>query len=101
VRSVGRIEQVRIRDIRWIASAGNYAELRLEGRTVLHRITLNRLEALLPPDQFIRVHRGAIVRREEIASLSSNGDGSYQLALRCGEVAPVSERYVAALKALM
>jgi hypothetical protein len=33
------------------------------GRTVLHRITLNRLEALLAPADFLRVHRGAIVRR--------------------------------------
>jgi two-component system LytT family response regulator len=101
VRSVGRIEQIRVADILWIESAGNYVELHLAGRTVLHRITLNRLEALLAPEDFLRVHRGAIVRRGEIARLDSVGDGSYRLTLRCGATVAVSERYLGALKSAM
>jgi two-component system LytT family response regulator len=101
VRSVGRIEQVRVADILWVESAGNYVELHLEGRTVLHRITLNRLEALLAPGDFMRVHRSAIVRRSQIARLETVGDGSYRLTLRCGAAVAVSERYLAGLKAAM
>ncbi len=98
VRSVGRIEQVKVSDILRIESAGNYVELHLAGRTVLHRVTISRLESLLPPDAFLRVHRGTIVRRAEIASLESGGDGSYVLRLRSGGAVAVSERYLAALK---
>jgi two-component system LytT family response regulator len=101
VRSVGRIEQILVADILWIESAGNYVELHLAGRTVLHRITLNRLETLLSPEDFLRVHRGAIVRRSEIARLDTIGDGSYRLTLRCGAAVAVSERYLAALKSAM
>jgi two-component system LytT family response regulator len=101
VRSVGRIEQVLVADILWIESAGNYVELHLGGRTVLHRMTLNRLEALLDPDAFLRVHRGAIVRRGQIASLSTTGDGSYRLDLRCGASVAVSERYLGRVKSAM
>lgn len=101
VRSVGRIEQILVADILWIESAGNYVELHLAGRTVLHRITLNRLETLLASDDFLRVHRGAIVRRSEIARLDTVGDGSYRLTLRCGAAVAVSERYLAALKSAM
>jgi two-component system LytT family response regulator len=101
VRSVGRIEQVRVEDILWVESAGNYVELHLAARTVLHRITLNRLEAMLDPAAFIRVHRGAIVRRDQIASLASTGDGTWRLLLRCGGAVAVSERYLGALKAAM
>jgi two-component system LytT family response regulator len=101
VRSVGRIEQIRVDDILWIESAGNYVELHLDGRTVLHRITLNRLEALLAPGDFVRVHRSAIVRRSQIARLETVGDGSYRLTLRCGATVAVSERYLAALKSAM
>ncbi|TWI66309.1 LytTR family two component transcriptional regulator [Pseudoduganella lurida] len=101
VRSVGRIDRVAVADILWIESAGNYVELHLAGRTVLHRITLNRLEALLDPAAFLRVHRGAIVRRGEIATLASSGDGSWRLTLRGGAVVPVSERYLAPLKAAL
>ena len=98
VRSVGRIEQVKVEEILWIEAAGNYVELRLATRTVLHRMTLSRLEGLLAPDDFLRVHRGTIVRRSQIASLETRGDGSYWLRLRGGETVAVSERYAGALK---
>jgi len=101
VRSVGRIEQILVADILWIESAGNYVELHLAGRTVLHRITLNRLETLLAPDDFLRVHRGVIVRRSEIARLDAVGDGGYRLTLRCGAAVAVSERYLGGLKSAM
>lgn len=98
VRSVGRIERIKVGEILRIESAGNYVELHLAGRTVLHRMTLGRLEALLAPEEFVRVHRGSIVRRSQIASLETRGDGSYWLNLRCGDAVAVSERYAAALK---
>jgi two-component system LytT family response regulator len=101
VRSVGSIEQVRVDDILWIESAGNYVELHLAARTVLHRITLNRIETLLDAARFLRVHRSAIVRRDQVASLATTGDGTYQLTLRCGGVTAVSERYLPALKDAM
>jgi len=90
-----------VADILWIESAGNYVELHLAERTVLHRITLNRIETLLAPADFLRVHRGAIVRRSEIARLDTVGDGSYRLTLRCGATVGVSERYLGALKSAM
>ena len=101
VRSVGRIEQISVGDIMRIESAGNYVELRLAGRTVLHRMALSRIERLLPPDEFLRVHRSSIVQRDQIASLETTGDGTYQLTLRCGDAVAVSERYAGALKLLM
>lgn len=101
VRSVGCIEQVRVAEILWVGSASNYAELHLASRTVLHRITLSRLEMLLAPEEFMRVHRSAIVRRDQLASLATSGDGTYQLTLRCGAVVAVSERYLPALKLIM
>jgi two-component system LytT family response regulator len=101
VRSVGRIEQVRVADILWVEAAGNYVELHLDARTVLHRIPLGRLEALLDPVDFVRVHRGALVRRDQVASLAVVGDGSYRLSLRCGAAVAVSERHVGAVRDCM
>ena len=101
VRSVGRIERIAIDEVLWLESAANYVELHLAARSVLHRITLNRMEALLPPGAFLRVHRGAIVRRGQIARLDSTGDGTWRLVLRCGAVVPVSERHVDAVRAAM
>ena len=101
VRSVGSIEQIRFAEILWMQAASNYVELHLEARTVLHRITLNRLEALLPPADYLRVHRSTIVRRDQIARLATSGDGAWRLGLRCGAEVAVSERYLPALKSAM
>jgi two-component system LytT family response regulator len=101
VRSVGRVEQVRVDEILWVEAAGNYVNLCLAGRQLLHRIPLGRLETLLDPSVFVRVHRGAIVRRDQIGTLATIGDGSYRLTLRCAAQVAVSERYVAALRALI
>ena len=99
VRSVGRIERIRLADVFWIGAAGNYVELHLAGRTVLHRVPLSRLEQSLDPRRFLRVHRRAIVRADQIRALAVVGDGSYLLTLHCGAEVGVSERYVEGVRA--
>ena len=98
VRSVGRIESVQVSEILWIASAGNYVELHLGDRTLLHRVTLAVLEQRLDPSTFLRTHRSAMVRHDQCASLTVEGDGQYLLTLKCGARAPVSERYVSGVR---
>lgn len=94
VRSVGHLEVVELADVRWIGAAGNYAELHLAGRTLLHRVAFGALMDRLDPSEFIRTHRSVGARREQCVALSVVGDGVYSLRLRCGDVVPVSERYV-------
>lgn len=101
VRSVGKIETVELSEVDWIASAGNYVELQVAGRSVLHRIPLSRLEPRLDPADFVRTHRTAIVRREQLRELSVVSDGSYLARLRCGAAVPVSLRYVAGVRELL
>lgn len=101
VRSVGQLECVRLADVLWMSSAGNYVELHTASRTILHRQPLGKLEAHLDPAAFMRVHRASIVRREQCASLAVTGDGSYDLHLRCGDTVVVSKRYIAAVRECM
>ncbi|WP_028103187.1 LytR/AlgR family response regulator transcription factor [Pseudoduganella violaceinigra] len=101
VRSVGRIECVQVDEVLWIEAAGNYVELRLAQRRVLHRVPLASLEQHLDPAAFLRVHRRALVRSSEVAALERDADGASQLRLRCGDRVPVSERHLAAVKALL
>lgn len=101
VRSVGRIDQVRVADILWLEAQGNYVALHTAAGSPLHRVALSRLESHLDPALFLRVHRGAIVRRDQAAGLSVVGDGSYVLRLRDGRQVPVSERYVGAVRDLL
>lgn len=99
VRSVGKIEWVRIADVLWMNAANNYVELHTAQRCILHRQALNRLELGLDPASFLRVHRSTIVRIDQMAALSVIGDGSYRLSLHCGAQLDVSERHVGAVRA--
>ncbi|MFZ6871747.1 LytR/AlgR family response regulator transcription factor [Undibacterium sp. Di27W] len=109
VRSVGRIECIQLADVLWIEAAGNYMQLHLQQistkgkiqRQVLHRVALSQLEKHLDPACFIRVHRSAIVRCDQLHHLEVLGDGIYQLKLTNQDTVPVSERYVADIKKRM
>ncbi|MES2075964.1 MAG: LytTR family DNA-binding domain-containing protein [Pseudomonadota bacterium] len=101
VRSVGRIECIQLDQVHWIGAAGNYVELHLAGRLVLHRVPIGRLERHLDPQHFLRVHRGAIVRVDQLRALAALGDGNYELSLHSGARVPVSERHVPALRQRM
>ena len=99
IRSVGRIESLQVREVRWISAAGNYVELHLDGRTVLHRVTISQLERRLDPAVFLRVHRSTIVRRDECETLRVDGDSVYSLRLKHGDSVSVSSRYVKGVRA--
>ncbi|MBJ7311899.1 response regulator transcription factor [Rugamonas sp. CCM 8940] len=101
VRSIGRIECIQLDQVHWIGAAGNYVELHLAGRQVLHRVPIGQLERHLDPRHFLRVHRGAIVRVDQVRALAVLGDGNYELSLRSGARVPVSERHVQALRQRM
>lgn len=101
VRSVGAIERILLEQVLWIASAGNYVELHLRERTVLHRMPIGRLEAHLDPRDFVRIHRRFIVRAGQCVALSGTPDSGHALALQCGATLSVSEPFLQRLRDLM
>ena len=94
VRSVGEMECVLIAEVLWMSSASNYVELHLAKRVLLHRMTLGAIEKLINPQEFIRVHRSALVRIDQFQQIKVVGDGSYSLTLICGAEVAVSERNI-------
>jgi two-component system LytT family response regulator len=101
VRSVGRIDRVALVDVQWMESTGNYVELHLPRRTLLHRSTLTELARYLDPKEFLRIHRRLLVRRSQIKGLSQTQKGGYVVALQCGENLPVSDSYLQAAKSAL
>jgi two-component system LytT family response regulator len=55
-----KIVLVRVDDIRWMQSSGNYIRLHVEKTSHLVRQSMKNLQALLDPNRFLRVHRNAI-----------------------------------------
>jgi two-component system LytT family response regulator len=84
VRSEGRVELVDVSTIDWIEAADNYVVLHAAGRTHVLRETLSRLEQRLNPEDFVRIHRSAIVRLDRVVKLESASRGDYDVTLRDG-----------------
>jgi two-component system LytT family response regulator len=101
VRSVGRIDFVQLEEVMWIEAAGNYVELHLAQRCVLHRVAISTLERHLDPGSFMRVHRSALVRIDQVAALRAGLDGASILTLRCGGEVPVSKRHLARVRKML
>lgn len=101
IHSLGMIERLSLDEVLWIASAGNYVELHLAKRTILHRVVMHQMEQKLDPDCFVRIHRGTIVRVDQCRILRIVGDGKYALELACGMQLNVSERYLEKVKAIL
>jgi DNA-binding LytR/AlgR family response regulator len=64
--------QVALADILFVEASGNYAKVYLEQEMILTHEKLSSFEALLPSDQFIRVHKSFIISIERINLIEGN-----------------------------
>lgn len=92
VKSTGKMERIATSQIVRCQGAGGYSEILLrDGRTVLHAVSLNELEEMLPAT-FLRVHRSHLINVMFVKSLSRDPSGTGTLTLSEGEGVPVSRR---------
>lgn len=88
-------EKVRIRlsDIRYFESDGNYLRLMTDGKEYRLRDTVGAVEKELSEQGFIRLHRGFLVNQEAVRSL-----GTEQAELVTGERLPIGRSYAETAK---
>jgi two-component system, LytTR family, response regulator len=75
---------VRVGEIYWIESGGDYVYIHLEEKKHILREALASLEQRLDPGGFVRIHRTAIVNVEKIKHLRTNDHGDYDIHLTNG-----------------
>ena len=93
-REKDRFVLVPVDEVRYVAAAGNYAELHdVHGRVLLVRSTLAELEQRLDPAEFARIHRSTLVRLVHARELRPDAHGDYDLALDDGTLLPVGRAY--------
>jgi two-component system LytT family response regulator len=93
VRNRDTIRLVRIEEIDWIGSAGNYVEIHVGKETHLLRQTMTAMENSLDPDRFIRIHRTTIVNIERIKQIRTLFKGEHQVQLLDGTRLTLSRGY--------
>jgi two-component system response regulator AlgR len=71
-----------------------------ESRSYLLLQTIAGLEARLDPEQFIRIHRSTILRRDQIRGLRHEGLGVWSAELVGGEALRIGRTYLRKVKAM-
>lgn len=89
VKADYKTQLVRISDIVYLESAGEYVRLHIEGSsTITTLFRLKNMEATLPQEGFLRVHRSYIVNLKRISSYTKG-----RIFLDNGEYIPLGENY--------
>ena len=90
IRSPGNVTFVEVADIDWIEAADNYVVLNTSSGSYLMRESMNRLETMLDPHTFVRVHRSGIVNLNRVRELKTRRFGDRIVVLQNGTEVRVS-----------
>jgi DNA-binding LytR/AlgR family response regulator len=87
--------------IDWVEAERDYVRIHSRGRSFLVRKAIRKLQAELDPEDFLRVHRGALVRRDRIVRLARRPGGPSAVVLQSGAEVPVARRQAAQVRRLV
>lgn len=93
VKEAGRVFFVPLGAVDWLEAAGNYVGLRVGSRIHLIHETLRKIEQMLDPQQFLRIHRSTIVNVERIRELQPFANGEFVVILHDGTRLKLSRSY--------
>jgi len=93
IKERSKISFIRIRDIDWIESAGNYVKIHIQRKHHLLRQTMTSLESQLDSNQFMRIHRSTIINIDRLHHLYPMASGEYEVSLTDGTKLTMSRTY--------
>ena len=98
VKKLGREFLVRVEDIDWIESSGNYVNLHVHERVYPLRDTMTGMTEKLRDAGFARVHRSAIINLDRVTHIEPFASGDARVLINDRDTVPVSRRYRQQLK---
>lgn len=93
VSNRGGRSYVKVADIDWIETQGNYLALHVDSRCHLIRATSQMFETQLNPNHFVRIHRRLIVAVDRIQEVRPIGNGDALVRLFDGRELRLSRGY--------
>ncbi|MFC2120381.1 LytR/AlgR family response regulator transcription factor [Bacteroidota bacterium] len=84
IREKGKTIFIDVKDVKWFEAMDYYVRIHTEDSSFLLKESLLKLEKLLDPKKFLRIHRSSIVRFDEIKSMSPISSGDYSVILKDG-----------------
>lgn len=101
VKDVGHVFFIPFEQVLWVEAAGDYSLVHTSEREYALRRTISALESDLPSEQFVRVHRSAIVQIAAVREVRVLPKGDAQISLSHGAVVKASRSYRDAIKHLV
>ncbi len=98
VKKLGKEFIVKVVDIEWLESSGNYVNLHIKGRIYPTRATLGGLMEQITEKGFCRIHRSHGINLDSIDSITPLSSGDSEVKLTNGKVLNLSRRYKDELK---
>ena len=98
VKKLGKEFIVKISDIEWLESSGNYVNLHIQGRIYPTRSTLSKLVDQISDKGFCRIHRSYAVNLDVIDSITPLSSGDGEVKLTNGKTLNLSRRFKEELK---
>ncbi|REL30854.1 LytR/AlgR family response regulator transcription factor [Thalassotalea euphylliae] len=98
VKKLGKEFIIKVSDVEWLESSGNYVNLYIGERIYPLRITLTKLIEQLADKGFSRIHRSYAVRLDAIESITPISSGDSEIRLKTGKQLTLSRRYKEAFK---
>ncbi len=84
LKKQGGLVRLRLEDVYYLETAGNYVALRTEDTEYLHRTTMNAMAEELDPEQFLRIHRTAMVNVSHVKRIQYQNNNQYLVTLNSG-----------------
>jgi two-component system LytT family response regulator len=100
-RDRGRVLLLDADEIDWVEADGDYVRLHAGERSLLVRETMNSIEARLPKETFVRIHRSTIVNVSTVRELLPHLNREFIVILKNGARLKLSRGYRDRLVELM
>ena len=100
IKADGKIHFIPLNDIIWVQAFDYYVKVHVSGKFYLVRESLKKMEAVLPGDRFLRIHRSTLVNINSIQELTPHFNNEYIVTLLSGEKLKISRNYRDKLKNL-
>ena len=93
VRADDRIVMLKTDDINWVEAAGNYVRIHAGKETYVIRETIGRLESILDPAHFARIHRSTVINLDSVKEMQPWFLGELLVIMNDGTQLKLSRTY--------
>lgn len=93
VKKLGKEFIIKVEDIEWFESSGNYVNLHIQGRIYPMRTTMNNLIQQIQKKGFCRIHRSYGINLDAVTSITPLSSGDSEIKLNNGKTLTLSRRY--------